>query len=101
MTLSTQEKHFTDARRLTRELLHRRYLALKAYSELCVDQAVRAAQGCTISTFEKCELRSLSLSRKNWEALALLQVSVLREARRGLIWARAGAYSVDQTSKRA
>ena len=93
MTLSTQEKHFADARRLTRELLHRRYLALTAYSALCVDQAVRTAQGATISTFEKCELRSLSLSRKNWEALSLLQVAVLREARRGLIWAKVGQAS--------
>jgi len=101
MNVQTQEKHFSDARRLTRELLHRRYLARTAFSALCVDQAIRAACGQTISTFEKCELRNLSLTRKNWEALALLQVAVLREARRALIWARAGAYSVARTSKRA
>jgi hypothetical protein len=101
MDLSTQEKHFADARRLTRELLHRRYLARTAFSALCVDQAIRAACGQTISTFEKCELRNLSLARKNWEALALLQVAVLREARRALIWARVGLEASFRTSKRA
>lgn len=93
MDLVTLQKHFVDARRLARELLHRRYLARKAYSELCTAQAIGLAQGRTISTYEKIALRTLSLERKNWQELAVLQVAVFKAAHRAWLWEKIGQAS--------
>ena len=88
MDLVTLEKHFVDARRLARELLHRRYLALTAFSALCATQAIQRAQGQTVSTYERRVLRALFVEVYEWRSLAVLQVAVLRGARRALVWGR-------------
>lgn len=88
MDLSTLTQRFVVAKRMTYELLHRLAIARTAHSQLCVDQAIRRAQGQTISTYELLTLRTLSHASKNWRHLALAQVDCLRQARRSLLMAR-------------
>lgn len=90
MDIQSLERRFDHARRLLRELLHRRLIARKAHSALLVDIAIRQAQGQAISSYERLCLRVAADTQHHWQALARLQVPCLRQARQALLRVKAG-----------
>lgn len=89
MDIARFEQRFDHARRLLRELLHRRLIARKAHSALAVDIAIRSAKGARISSYERLCLRIAADTQHHWQALARLQVASLRQARNSLMMVKA------------
>ena len=90
MDIDALTRRFVVAKRMTFELLHRMQIAGNEYSQLCVELAIREAQGVKVSTYEKIHLRTVHGAFRNWRFLVCAQVDCLRQARNDLLLAKGG-----------